>query len=61
MDGLDVAAGISGHGVMHSRAVGRIVADLVVDGHCDTPDITLLFPLRFDKSITSRSGDSTSF
>jgi len=33
LDGLVVAAGFSGHGFKIAPAVGRLVADLVVDGH----------------------------
>lgn len=33
LDGLIVAAGFSGHGFKICPAVGRLVADLVVDGH----------------------------
>lgn len=33
LDGLIVAAGFSGHGFKISPAVGRLVADLVIDGH----------------------------
>ncbi|MGP4054644.1 NAD(P)/FAD-dependent oxidoreductase [Mycobacterium sp. 4D054] len=33
LDGLVIAAGFSGHGFKIAPAVGRLVADLVVDGH----------------------------
>ncbi|MCW2689220.1 MAG: FAD-dependent oxidoreductase [Mycobacterium sp.] len=39
IDGLVVAAGFSGHGFKISPAVGRLVADLVVDGHSADPRI----------------------
>ena len=39
LDGLVVAAGFSGHGFKISPAVGRLVADLVVDGHSADPRI----------------------
>jgi sarcosine oxidase subunit beta len=39
LDGLVVAAGFSGHGFKISPAVGRLVADLVVDGRSSDPDI----------------------
>ena len=39
LDGLVVAAGFSGHGFKIAPAVGRLVADLVVDGHSDDPRI----------------------
>ena len=39
LDGLVVAAGFSGHGFKIAPAVGRLVADLVVDGHSTDPRI----------------------
>lgn len=39
VEGLVVAAGFSGHGFKISPAVGRLVADLVVDGKSSHPDV----------------------
>jgi sarcosine oxidase, subunit beta len=39
IDGLVVAAGFSGHGFKIAPAVGRLVADLVIDGHSADPRI----------------------
>ncbi|GFG53957.1 FAD-dependent oxidoreductase [Mycolicibacterium agri] len=39
LDGLIVAAGFSGHGFKISPAVGKLVADLVIDGHSTDPRI----------------------
>jgi len=39
IEGLIVAAGFSGHGVKIAPAVGRLVADLVVDGRSNDPRI----------------------
>ena len=39
LDGLVVAAGFSGHGFKIAPAVGRLVADIVVDGHSSDPRI----------------------
>ena len=39
VDGLLVAAGFSGHGFKIAPAVGRLVADLVIDGHSRDPRI----------------------
>jgi sarcosine oxidase subunit beta len=58
--GLYIAAGFSGHGFMHSPAVGRIIADLVLDGRCDHPDIAALDPLRFASGATE-VGDANRF
>jgi sarcosine oxidase subunit beta len=39
LDGLVVAAGFSGHGFKIAPAVGKLVADLVVDGRSSDPRI----------------------
>jgi glycine/D-amino acid oxidase-like deaminating enzyme len=39
LDGLVVAAGFSGHGFKIAPAVGRLVADLVFDGHSNDPRV----------------------
>ena len=39
IDGLIVAAGFSGHGFKISPAVGRLIADLVIDGRSADPRI----------------------
>jgi glycine/D-amino acid oxidase-like deaminating enzyme len=39
-DGLFLATGFSGHGFKISPAVGRLAADLLVDGTTDLPDVT---------------------
>lgn len=39
VDGLVIAAGFSGHGFKIAPAVGRLVADLVVDGRSSDPRI----------------------
>ena len=39
LNGLVVAAGFSGHGFKISPAVGRLVADIVVDGRSADPRI----------------------
>ncbi len=45
--GLWVAAGFSGHGVMHSPATGKIMADLILRDESDLVDATLLSLDRF--------------
>ena len=40
VDGLFLATGFSGHGFKISPAVGRLVADLLVDGATDLPGVT---------------------
>lgn len=41
-------AGFGGHGLMHSPAAARAVAELVVDGRCTTFDLHALRPSRFE-------------
>jgi sarcosine oxidase subunit beta len=46
--GFFCANGFSGHGVMHSPATGRMVADLIVQGKTDVIDnVEVLSPARF--------------
>jgi sarcosine oxidase subunit beta len=45
--GLFLANGFSGHGVMHSPATGRLIAELILDGHPSLFDVSALSPERF--------------
>ncbi|HEV2801251.1 MAG TPA: FAD-dependent oxidoreductase [Pyrinomonadaceae bacterium] len=45
--GFYLANGFSGHGVMHSPATGRIVSELILDGHATTLDASALHADRF--------------
>jgi sarcosine oxidase subunit beta len=47
LPGFFLANGFSGHGVMHSPATGRILADLILHGNCDLVDTELLSLDRF--------------
>lgn len=47
VQGLFFTNGFSGHGVMHSPASGRITADLILRGHSDLIDTSLLQLDRF--------------
>jgi len=40
-------AGQGGAGIESSPAVGRIAADLIVEGHTDVVDARIYFPQRF--------------
>jgi sarcosine oxidase subunit beta len=42
-----VLAGFSGHGFMHGPIAGKLLAELILDGHTSTLDITPLSPARF--------------
>ncbi len=45
--GLYLANGFSGHGVMHSPATGKVMSDLILQGHTDLIDATALNLARF--------------
>jgi sarcosine oxidase subunit beta len=47
MPGLFLASGFSGHGVMHSPATGKVLADLILKGTTDLIDARLLDYNRF--------------
>ncbi|WP_235838955.1 NAD(P)/FAD-dependent oxidoreductase [Desulfosporosinus metallidurans] len=49
LKGFFLANGLSGHGFMHAPAVGRIVADLILNGKTEQIDINLFHPDRFAK------------
>ena len=42
-----ICAGFGGHGIMHSPAAGRAVAEVIADGRCSTFDLHSLRPSRF--------------
>jgi sarcosine oxidase, subunit beta len=42
-----ICAGFGGHGIMHSPAAGRAVAEIITDGACRTFDLHPLRPSRF--------------
>ena len=54
--GFYLATGFSGHGVMHSPATGRIIADLIVHGKSDLVDTSLL---GFDRFAAGRLLEET--
>ena len=49
MEGFILANGFSGHGFQHSPAVGKVIAELIVDGTATTIDISPLSLARFEK------------
>lgn len=49
LDGVIVATGFGGHGVMHSPAAGIAVSEMVLQGESRTLDIKALSPDRFAK------------
>ena len=44
---LVLVNGSSGHGVMHSPALGQLAAELIVDGEVRSLDVRALRPERF--------------
>ena len=56
LPGFFLANGFSGHGVMHSPATGRILADLIVHGKSDVVDTELL---SFDRFASGRLLEET--
>ncbi len=49
VEGFILANGFSGHGFQHSPAVGKVIAELIVDGEATTIDISSLSIERFNK------------
>lgn len=49
LKGFILANGFSGHGFQHSPAVGKVTAELIVDGKAETIDISPLSIERFEK------------
>lgn len=50
IDGLFLTCGFTGHGFMHSPAVGRIMAELILNGKA-TLDVSSLAPGRFEQAV----------
>ncbi len=49
VDGLLLANGFSGHGFQHAPVVGKLIAELIVDGRAHTVDVSSLALDRFDR------------
>lgn len=47
LDNLWLINGSSGHGVMHSPALGQLVAEMILDGKASAVDVHVLRPSRF--------------
>jgi sarcosine oxidase subunit beta len=48
-DNLFLANGSSGHGVMHSPALGQLLAEIICDGVASSLDVSALRPTRFSE------------
>ena len=57
LDGLWLANGSSGHGVMHAPALGHLLAELLLDGAARAMDVRPLRPERFAEGDGSRVPD----
>jgi sarcosine oxidase subunit beta len=57
-EGLFLACGFSGHGVMHSPATGRAMSEIIIDGNCSFMDIS---QLGFDRFKDGRLLEESSF
>ena len=55
-DNMYFANGSSGHGVMHSPAIGAIVADMIV-GRAPRLDVSILRPSRFEEGAAIASSE----
>jgi glycine/D-amino acid oxidase-like deaminating enzyme len=49
-DNFYVAAGFSGHGMMHAPAAGRAIAEMIVNGHQETIDLSRFSYARVEKN-----------
>lgn len=54
--GLYFANGSSGHGVMHAPALGKLLAEIILDGAASTLDVRPLRPARFTEGEPNPSG-----
>lgn len=53
-DNLFFANGSSGHGVMHSPAIGQLLAEFICDGVASSLDVSELRPTRFSERAPNR-------
>ena len=47
LKGFYIAAGFSGHGIMHSPATGKVMSEIILDGKSKTVDVSMLDLERF--------------
>lgn len=50
VEGFFVVAGFSGHGFMHGPIAGKLMAEIILDGHATTLDVSMLDLARFAES-----------
>jgi sarcosine oxidase subunit beta len=47
--GFYIVAGFSGHGFMHGPISGKLMAEIILDGHASTVDVSMLDLARFSE------------
>ena len=57
LEGLHLINGSSGHGVMHSPALGQLLAEFILDGRATSLDVDALRPTRFAEGRPNRRDD----
>jgi sarcosine oxidase, subunit beta len=57
LDNFYLANGSSGHGVMHSPALGQLLSEIILDGETGTLDVDALRPARFDEGEPNEGPD----
>ena len=54
--GLHLANGFSGHGFQHAPVVGKLLAEMIVDGAASTVDVSSLGLGRFASGVSEIEG-----
>jgi sarcosine oxidase subunit beta len=57
LENFYLANGSSGHGVMHSPALGQLLSEIILDGGATTLDVDALRPSRFDEGQPNEGPD----
>lgn len=57
LENFYLANGSSGHGVMHSPALGQLLSEIILDGEANTLDVSSLRPSRFDEGEPNKGPD----
>jgi sarcosine oxidase subunit beta len=54
--GLYLACGFSGHGFQHAPIVGKLLAEMIMEGHARSVDVSALSLDRFARGDLAREG-----
>jgi sarcosine oxidase subunit beta len=54
VSGFYLCAGFSGHGFMHGPVTGKIMSEILLDGHAHTVDVSMLDLNRFERDRMTR-------